>query len=261
MKQKIVHLVEQGDHGYKLNKYFDYGILFLIALNVVAIILETVPSIYAPHARQFRIFDVISVIIFSIEYLLRVYVSDITHPSSSRIRSAGKFALSGYGIIDILAIIPFYLPFFFPIDLRILRLLRFMRFARLFKIARYNKSLNILWHVIKSKKVEFGIIGIAALIILVISSTLIYYAEGSEQPDQFPSIAASLYWAVSTVTSLGYGDVYPVTNLGKLLASVVSILGIGLVAVPTGLISSGFFEMRRTNRKNCPHCGEPLENH
>ena len=261
MKQKIVNLVEKGDHGYRLNRYFDYGILLLIGLNVIAIILETVPSIYAPNAKAFRVFDVISVVIFSIEYLLRIFVSDITHPSSSRIKSAGKFAISGYGLIDLIAIAPFYLPLLFPIDLRILRLLRFLRFARLFKIARYNKSLNILWHVIINKKVEFGIIGIGALIIIIISSTLIFFVEGDAQPDKFPSIAASFYWAVSTVTSLGYGDVYPVTNLGKALASIVSILGIGLVAVPTGLISSGFYEMRKSESKQCPHCGKPIDTH
>ncbi len=233
----------------------------LIALNVVAIILETVPSIYEPHAKAFHLFDLTSVMIFSVEYGLRLYVSDITHPSSSRLKSMLKFMFSGYGLIDGMAILPFYLPFFIPVDLRIIRMLRFMRFARLFKIARYNKSLNILWDILKSKRIEFGIIGIAAIIVLVISSTLIYFIEHDVQPDKFPSIVAAFYWAVSTVTSLGYGDIHPVTNWGKFLASVVSILGIGLVALPTAIISAGFFEKRKLNKKQCPHCGKDLDDH
>ena len=183
MKQRIVHLVEQGDHGYKLNRWFDYFIMGLILLNVIAIILETVPSIYEPHAKAFNLFDLISVMIFSVEYGMRLYVSDVTHPSSSRFKSMLKYMFSGYGIIDALAILPFYLPFFLAVDLRILRILRFMRFARLFAITRYNKSLNVIWDILRKKRTELGIIGIAALIVLTIASTLIYLIEHDAQPD------------------------------------------------------------------------------
>ena len=261
MKKRVFHLVEKGHHGSRINSMFDGFIMVLIVLNVLAIILDTVPSIHGPLEQEFHYFEVVSVIIFTIEYLLRLYVSDLTHPSNSRLKSALKFIFSGYGIIDILAIVPFYLPIFFAVDMRVIRLLRLLRFARLFKIGRYNKSLNILFNVLHAKRMELSIIGFASLVVLVISSTLIYYVEHDAQPDMFPSIAASFYWSISTVTALGYGDVYPITNMGKFLASIVSVLGIALFAIPTGIISTGFFELRTKKSQKCPHCGEDIYKH
>lgn len=261
MKERILHLVEKGEHGNKINSRFDSFIMVLIILNVIAIILDTVPSIHTPLQKEFHYFEVFSVVVFSIEFLMRLYVSDLTHPSKSRFKSALSFVFSGYGIIDLLAVLPFYLPYIFTIDLRIIRMLRLLRFARLFKIARYNKSLHILWKVIHSKRMELSIIGYASIVVLIVSSTLIYFLEHDAQPDKFQSIAASFWWSISTVTALGYGDVYPITTLGKVLASFVSVLGIALFAIPTGIISSGFFELRQKKAEHCPHCGKELYLH
>lgn len=262
IKHKTYKLIEKGAHGSKINLTFDYAIMILIVLNVIAIIFETIPEINKPLHGFLRIFEIVSVIIFSIEYILRIYVSDLTHPSRSRIKSAFKFIFSAYGLIDLLAIIPFYLPFLIKVDLRFLRILRLLRFLRILKINRYNNSLNLIWNVIKEKKAELAITGFVTLLILMIASFLMYYIEGQAQPDKFPNIIASFWWAIATLTTVGYGDVYPITGFGKFVSGLIAVLGIGLVALPTGLVSAGFIEkIGKSDKesKKCPHCGKEID--
>ena len=262
VKNKVYNLVEKGAHGSRLNLTFDYAIMILIILNVIAIILETIIEIEKPLGQFLRIFEIVSVIIFTLEYILRIYVSDLTHPSGSKIKSAFKFIFSTYGLIDLLAIIPFYLPFLIKIDLRFIRIIRLMRFMRILKINRYNKSLNLIWMVIKEKKIELAITGFVTFLILIIASFLMYYIEGQAQPDKFPNIIASFWWAIATLTTVGYGDVFPITGFGKFVSGLIAVLGIGLVALPTGMVSSGFMEkigQTRKESKICPHCGRKID--
>ncbi|HAF31108.1 MAG TPA: potassium channel protein [Bacteroidales bacterium] len=264
MKNKIFRLVEKGSHGSKVNRLFDIAIMTLIMLNVIAIILETIPEINQEFGKALTIFEIVSVIIFSAEYLMRIFVSDLTHPSNSRIKSILKFIFSGYGIIDLLAILPFYTPFLIKIDLRFLRILRLTRFLRVLKINRYNNSLNLIWSVIKEKKTELAITGFITFLILLIASFVMFYVESEKQPDAFPNILASFWWAVATLTTVGYGDIYPITGLGRLISGLIAILGIGLVALPTGIVSAGFIEKIGKNKnkeelKNCPHCGKEIQ--
>lgn len=262
LKNKTLKLVEKGSHGSKINSVYDIFIMVLILLNIVAIILETIPEISDSYKNTLHIFEIVSVIIFSIEYLLRIYVSDITHPSSSRFKSALKFIFSIYGIIDLLAILPFYLPVVFKIDLRFIRILRFARFIRILKINRYNKSLSLIWTVIKEKKSELTITGFVTFLILLIASFIMYFVEKDAQPDAFPNILAAFWWAVATLTTVGYGDIYPITGIGKVISGIIAILGIGLVALPTGIVSAGFIEKigkDKKEKKTCPHCGEEID--
>ncbi len=262
IRHKVYRLVEKGSHGSRINLTFDYSIMILIILNLIAITLETIPEVKKTLGESLRYFEIFSVIIFSLEYIMRVYVSNLTHPSSSKLKSAVKFIFSGYGLVDIAAILPFYLPFLISIDLRFLRILRVMRFLRVLKINRYNNSLNLIWSVIKEKRVELGVTGFLTFLILTIASFLMYHIEGAAQPDQFPNIIACFWWAVATLTTVGYGDVYPVTVLGKFVSGFIAVLGIGLVALPTGLISAGFMEKidrRNSLRRKCPHCGKEIE--
>ena len=161
-------------------------------------------------------------------------------------------------VIDLLAILPFYLPMFIPIDLRFLRMLRLTRVLRVFKLNRYSKALNSISGVMRNKKDELLTTVFLMTFIIVISSTLIYYIEHEYQPEAFPNIVESFWWAIATLTTVGYGDVFPITGLGKVLASVIALSGIGLVALPTGIISSGFMANIKTGKK-CPHCGKDLE--
>lgn len=262
MKNKIYRLVEKGKHGSTINLVFDYSILLLILLNVIALILESIQEVELDYKQVLYIFELFSVIIFSIEYLMRLYVSDITHPSSSRIKSAFKFIFSTYGIVDLLAIIPFYLPFLIRIDLRFLRAIRLIRFVRILKVNRYNKSLVLIGDVIKDKKSELLITGFVTILILIIASFLMYYIEGQVQPEAFPNVLACIWWAVATLTTVGYGDVYPITAAGKVISSVIAILGIGVVVLPTGIIGTGFMQKigkPEKETKKCPRCGEEID--
>jgi voltage-gated potassium channel len=262
IKNAIYRLVVKGSHGSRINLVFDYSIMILILLNVVAIVLESVPSIQSSIGRYLTGFEIFSVVIFTIEYLLRIYVSDLTHPSDRKIKSIFKFIFSTYGLIDLAAVAPFYLPFLIRVDLRFLRILRLMRFLRVLKINRYNRSLNLIWKVIKEKRTEFAITLFITFIILLISSFLMFYIEGEVQPDKFPNIIACLWWAVATLTTIGYGDVYPVTAMGKFISGLIAIIGIGLVALPAGLVTAGFMEKigkKNKKMKKCPHCGKEIE--
>ena len=263
IKNKLYRLVEKGSHGQRLNRTFDYFIMSLIILSVIAIILESMPEVNSEYNGILKAFNLISIMIFSIEYMIRLYVSDLTHPSDNRIKSALKFIFSGYGLIDLLAILPFYLPMLIKLDLRFLRALRLTRFLRILKVNRYNDSLNLIWTVIKEKKSELAVTGFVTFLILLLASFIMYYVEGEKQPDKFPNIVSAFWWAVATLTTVGYGDVYPVTGLGKLISGLIAVMGIGLVALPTGLISAGFMG-KIENRKNndytqiCPHCSKAI---
>lgn len=230
--------------------WFIYG---LIILNVIALILESYESIDLKYSLFFWYFEVISLCVFSIEYIARVY-SYNAYGEPRR-----DFLFSFYGIIDALAIIPFCLPFLISFDLRIIRILRLFRLIRVFKFGRLSKSFNTIKEVLINTKTEMFMTMSMALVLLLISSTLMYYAESEVQPDKFKSIGHSFWWAIATLTTVGYGDIYPITTLGKILSSVIAIIGIGFVALPTGILSSAFMDHLKSNKdESCPHCGEKL---
>jgi voltage-gated potassium channel len=237
----------------------------LIVLNVIFVILE--PSFNDPMVlRVFRLFETFSVIVFTIEYLLRVWVSDLQKPNLKPWKARLLFIISAMAIIDLLAILPFYLPFVVAVDLRVLRMLRLMRLTRILKINRYTKAMTVLTTVLKNKKEQLLSSFFVALLLLVLSSVLMYNAEHAAQPEMFFSIIHTMWWAVATLTTVGYGDIYPVTEIGKILAALIAIIGIGIVAIPTGIIAAGFTEaidhkedQEETLKKYCPYCGKSVE--
>jgi len=262
MKRKIYELVERGSFGKKYNLYFDYFIASLIVLNVIAISIESLSYLDPVHLKVLKTFEVISLLIFTVEYVLRMYVSDLIFPHERKVYSVIRFILSPLGLVDLLAILPFYIPFIIPFDLRFLRLFRLLRFIRVFKIARYNKAMNLIINVFKEKRSELGMTFFVAFIILIVASFLMYFVEGSVQPDKFDNIFSSFWWALGTLSSVGYGDIYPITTTGKIISALVSLLGIGIVALPTGIISSGFISKLSQPKKIkivCPHCEKEFE--
>jgi voltage-gated potassium channel len=262
MKQKIYELVERGSFGKRYNLCFDYFIACLIILNVAAIAIESLSELNPSHLKLLKSFEIVSLIIFSIEYLLRLYVADLIYPRKKKIYSIIKFAFSPLGLVDLFAILPFYIPFILPFDLRFIRLFRLFRFVRVFKIARYNKALNLIGSVFKEKKSELAMTFFVAFIILIVASFMMYFVENPVQPKVFTNIFSSFWWALSTLTTVGYGDIYPVTNLGKIISAIVSLLGIGIVALPTGIISSGFISKISQSKNTkfiCPHCKNEFE--
>jgi voltage-gated potassium channel len=228
----------------------------------LAIILGSVEWISSEYERMLYFIEVISVLIFSAEYLIRLWSctssSDFSNPIIGRI----KFALTPMALIDLLAILPFYLPFFITLDLRIIRTLRLMRIFRLAKVGRYSSSLKLLKNVISERKEELIVTLSITLMLLVISSSLMYYAENEAQPDKFPDIPSTFWWGVSTLTTVGYGDVVPITAFGKIIGGIVSILGIGLFALPTGILGASFVEILRRNKSTtglCSKCMSKLD--
>jgi voltage-gated potassium channel len=261
VKQFIFKVLEKGEKRASLNVVFEYFITTLIILNVISIAVESIGDLSKNILFELRIFEIFSVAIFTIEFALRLFISDLTHPGKSKARSMIKFIISPFGLIDLFAILPFYLPFVIKMDLRFLRVLRLIRFFRILKISRYNNTLRLIGSVIKEKRTELGMTLFFAFLLVIISSFLMYNIENPVQPDKFPNVFATIWWAVATLTTIGYGDVYPITGLGKTLSSIISILGIGLIALPTGIISAGFIEkMNKTKQpQRCPHCNMPLD--
>ncbi|SHF16761.1 ion transporter [Alkalibacter saccharofermentans] len=252
----------------KASRIFSTFIVTLIILNVLAVILESFESLYQNHGRLFQWFEMISVIIFSIEYLMRMATVKCKYPGLSLSRGLLKYIFSFMAMIDLLAILPFYLPLMIVLDLRFLRILRLVRIFRIFKLSRYTKSLQLLGRVLKNKKEDLIVTLFVMTILLVAASSLMYYLENPVQPEQFPNIIASFWWGIATLTTVGYGDVYPITVAGKLVSGLIAVLGIGLVALPTGIVSSGFLEEIQSNNKCsenyakynfCPNCGRKLK--
>ncbi|MFC7202834.1 ion transporter [Haloferax namakaokahaiae] len=238
---------------------FDWGIMALIAANVVAVILSTVDALYLQYQALFQLFELVSVSIFTLEYLGRIWAVTVNEGYSGPVTGRIRYALKPMLIIDLLAILPFYVGFFF-VDLRFLRALRLFRFFRLLKLARYSQSIRSFKRVLQDKREDLVVSISATLILLVLAASMMYFFERTAQPDVFSSIPAAFWWAVVTLTTVGYGDVYPVTFGGRLFAAIVAFLGIGLFALPASILSSGFVEQSSTadSPTYCPHCGESL---
>ena len=259
MRRRVYEIVEVAKPGDRASFIFDIAILSLIALNVLAMIVESVPEIGARWAGGFLLFERCSVAVFTIEYALRVW-SCVEHPRFARASGRGRFILTPMAVIDMLAIAPAYLPML-GIDLRFARTLRLFRLVRIAKMARYTRALRIIQNVLVSRREEL-ITSLAFMLALVIvASSLLYMAEKDAQPEHFGSIPAAMWWAVVTLTTVGYGDIYPVTVAGRTLAAIIAILGIGMVALPTSILGSGFVDEMKAEREGvppCPHCGKQI---
>jgi voltage-gated potassium channel len=259
VRRRVREVVAVARPGDRLSKAFDIFIVTLILSNIVAMIAQSVQRVGTALPAFFTFFEWFSVAVFSAEYTLRIWscVEDVRYkrPLLGRLR----FALTPLAVVDLLAVLPFYLPFA-TVDFRMLRVLRVMRIMRLAKLGRYSESLQVLGRVVAAKKEQLISTVFILVILLVIASCLMYDAEQEAQPDRFSSIPAAMWWAVTTLTTVGYGDVCPVTTLGKLMGSVIAILGIGMFALPTGILGAGFVEEmeRRRRPPRCPHCGKEM---
>lgn len=261
LKKRVFEIIERAKPSDKASKAFDLLIISLIILNIIAVIISSFSNLTEAITDLLYYFEFISVIIFTIEYFLRIWTAQFLFPNSKW--PSIKFSLSFLAIIDLFAILPFYIPFIIPFDLRFLRMLRLLRLFRIFKLNRYNNAMDTIVQVLKNEKEKLITTLFITSILLIFASSIMYYVENEAQPDQFPNIIASIWWAVATLTTVGYGDVYPITAIGKLLSGIIAMLGIGLVALPTGIISSGFInavsnKKYKTKRK-CPHCGQEID--
>jgi len=260
-KKRTWEIIEAARPGDTLSRCFDIFLLILIFLNVIAVIVGSVHSVQQKASAHLQWFEVFSVIVFTVEYLLRLWACSADgrypHPVWDRL----KFALRPMSVVDFLAILPFYLPFL-GIDLRFIRALRLLRLLRIAKIGRYYTSLQLIGNVFRSKKEELVLTTAIMAMLLILSSCLIYYCENSAQPDVFPDIPSAMWWSVITLTTVGYGDAFPVTTLGRILAAFIAVLGIGMFALPTGILGAGFVEeiQKRKGRDTiCSKCGAAIK--
>ena len=233
----------------------------LILLNIVALVVGTVEDIHQISPRFFLAFEAASLGVFTVEYLLRVWSCTVdprfARPVSGRLR----FIISPLALIDLLAILPFYLALLnlTGLDLRVLRAARLT--GRVARLGRYTSGIRTLALVVQAKGNELASVILVLFLLLVLASSLVFYAEHGTQPDKFSSIPETMWWGIITLTTVGYGDVYPVTIAGRMLAGLMAILGIGLFALPAGILGSGFIEeiqQRPERRSVCPHCGEQI---
>lgn len=261
IQERTWQVLEATKSRDKTGRYFNYFIFCLIALNVVAVIIGTVEDIQTVLGGLLYAFEVFSVVVFSVEYLSRIWACVVDERYSRPILGRLRFALQPMSMIDLLAILPFFLPFF-VVDARAIRMFRLIRIIRVAKIGRYQRSLKLFADVLYDKKEELVLCSTLLLMVLVFSSCVMYFCEVDAQPDKFSSIPQTLWWSVSTLTTVGYGDIYPITNLGRLLGGLISILGIGMFALPTGILGAGLMEQvqkRKVSRKCCPHCGKEID--
>lgn len=229
-------LVEE--HDTPEGKIFDLVVQALIIISLFTFSLETLPNLSESSQNLLMIAEVIIVLLFTIEYALRVYVAE---------RKTG-YIFSFYGIVDFLAILPFYLAL--GVDMRTLRALRLLRLFRLFKLARYNRAIERFVNAFTIAREEIIIFAMVTIIMLYLSATGIYYFEHEAQPELFASIFHSMWWAVVTLTTVGYGDMYPITVGGRIFTFVVLIIGIGIVAIPAGLLASALNKVRRDEEED-----------
>ena len=222
--KKLKRIVENCDSPS--GRVFDLFIQLLILLSLITFSLETLPGLDPKISAWLLRIEIVTVVIFSIEYLLRLIVAE----------NKLKFIFSFYGLIDLLAILPFYVAR--GLDLRSLRVFRLFRLIRIFKVMRFSKAVRRFQRAFQLIKAELWVFATAALFLFYVSGVGIYYFENEAQPEHFSSIFHSLWWAVVTLTTVGYGDVYPITIGGRIFTFLILMVGLGVVAVPTGLVSS-----------------------
>ena len=272
IKQRVFTILNvENSRDSTANRVINGLIMLLIILSVAEVIAGSFQSLPSWLFSVFHFFELFVVVVFTVEYILRIWIADMRFPGMKPWRARLRAMTSFMGLIDLFAILPFYLPLFLTVDLRFIRIFRVMRLLRIFKLNRHSKALRIVGEVIQEKRAELSVTIVVAFMLLLLSSAIMYNLEFDEQPDKFPNIIATFWWAIATLTTVGYGDVYPITDGGKIVAGIMALLGVGLVALPAGILSGAF--MDKLGRKNsappisseqfrfCPHCGKPLHEH
>ncbi len=224
-----------------LEEKLDKAAYALIIACVAAIIVES-HTLNEFQSRVLEAFNLVAYVLFSLEYITRLILA-------KRQNSLPAYAFSFFGLIDLLAIAPFFLPLFVAVDTRVLRLVRLLRFVNVLKLGRHSKAIENLVAVFKAVRYELTITFFTSAIVILLSGILMFYAEHDAQPSVFTNMSQSIWWAVSTLTTVGYGDIYPITPIGKLLAATLAFVGIGLVAIPAGLVSAAYIDFIKQNKK------------
>ena len=265
----VFRVIQPDSTGYWPSLLFDWTITTLILLSVASVFIVTL-DLSADVQNLLGGFEAAVSVVFTLEYALRIWTAPELYPGRSPWTARARYVVSGMALIDLLAILPFWIPMLLPGSMLGMRAFRLVRLLRIFKLNRYFDALAMVGCVVRDKRRELvGSIFFVAILMLV-SSLLVYAVEHDAQPEAFRNAFSGLWWAVATLTTVGYGDIYPVTAVGRILGAVIALLGIGMVAIPTSILSSGFLEYMSKKReaskeaggnqapKLCPHCGKPI---
>lgn len=242
LRQNVFRALEIADDNGGISRIVDYFLIALISGSVIAVILESIPSIEAKYEHALSLFEVITVSVFSVEYLLRVWssVERETTIGKSALRSRLRYMASFHAIIDIIAILPFYfltLGLFGNVDMRFLRAVRLLR---VLKLTRYSAAMNMVFITFRENGRALAAAFLILLTVMLLAASGMYYFERESQPEDFGSIPAAMWWAFATLTTVGYGDVTPITVGGKVFGAMITVVGIGMVALPTSILASGY---------------------
>ncbi len=241
-RKRMLDLLEVGRGEDRISRGYDVLNTMMIVINIVVSIMETFEQLQSQYGGLFAVIEFITVLFFSVDYVLRVWTAKFLYPRLSEKKAIWKYVCSVAGIIDLLSFLPYYLPMFFPSGVVAFRMFRIARIFRLFRINAYYDSLNIIAEVIASKGQQLLSSAFILFILMVASSLCMYSLEYETQPEVFRDAFSGIWWSVSTLLTVGYGDIYPVTFLGKLFGILITFLGVGMVAIPTGIISAGFVD-------------------
>jgi voltage-gated potassium channel len=267
IKRRLYEILEVADPNDRASYVFGLFLISLITVNIFTLILGTVESIYSRSPLFFNLFELVTVLIFLAEYLLRLWSCTSDPRFSAPIRGRLRFSLSPLAVVDLIAILPTLVTVLASLifgiqgmDMSYLRAIRLV--ARVAKMGRYSTGVRTLARVITQKREDLLTVVFVLMVLLLLASSFMYYAERNAQPDKFANIPSAMWWSIITLTTVGYGDVFPVTILGRSIAGVIAILGIGMFALPAGILGSGFLEeinhRRRSTVRICPNCGEEI---
>jgi len=242
IKKRLFSMVSVGVVDEPINQAYDVISTGALIINLVAAIMNTYDSLTIKFGGTFAMIEKITVAFFAIDFILRMFTATELYPGVKTAKAVGKYVFSFAGIVDWLSFLPYYLPVFFPSGAAVFRMFRVVRILRLFRINAYYDSLNVITEVLSSKKQQLMSSVFIIVILMVASSLCMYSVEHAAQPDVFQNAFSGIWWAASTLLTVGYGDIYPVTTLGKFFGILIAFLGVGMVAIPTGIISAGFVE-------------------
>lgn len=241
-KKRVFEIIEVGAPGDYVSRVYDFFGAIAIIINLIVSIMYTFEDVRAEAGELLLCIEGLTVAFFTVDYALRVWTAHYLRPDQVRKKAVWKYMVSFTGLVDLFSFLPYYLPFFFPAGVAAFRMLRVVRIFRLFRINAYYDSLNVITAVISSKRQQI-ISSVYIIVILMLASSLCMYSlEHEAQPEVFENAFSGLWWSVSTLLTVGYGDIYPITLAGQMIGIIITVLGVGMVAIPTGIISAGFVE-------------------
>ncbi len=241
-RARLAKVVEVGASDDFISRAYDFWITLVILINLTVVILSTFSHVYSLNRVLFDTIEAVSAAFFAVDYVLRLIAAKYIYRRGTELRSLGRYVFSFTGIVDLLSFLPSFLPVFFPEGAVAFRVFRIVRIFRLFRINAYYDDLNAITEVLAKKKQQLISSVFIILVLILASSLCMYSVENSAQPEAFSNAFSGIWWSVSTLLTVGYGDIYPITTLGKILGIIITFLGVGMVAIPTGIISAGFVE-------------------